>query len=207
MEQINIFNKRYVYFEWDEILLDKEVIIADDIFTLKRDVNLGEKGAKIHYTNNVVAPFNYDNGDIFGKKFAYYDPNYEVKIAYSQGKAIECKSEANTTWLLSVCPTWDEHLLYRVKPEEKYVRFENIEELISAWEKKCHSIERRPDYMMPLIWIKNNKTKAVHMITEFFPNKTYNDSEIGTESDYLTLKELFELYTFLDDTPCGKRVE
>ena len=52
-------------------------------------------------------------------KFVYYDPNYDCKIAYNNGKKIQFKNKASDVWLQSDFePKWSNDCDYRIKPEE-----------------------------------------------------------------------------------------
>jgi hypothetical protein len=92
---------------------------------------------------------------------------------------------------------------YRIKPEDAYVPFDTVQELIDAWDEKYPQNKNRPEGTMPLIWIKQKLKNRVYLITDFMFEKYFED-DVGTEDDNLQLKELFDDYTFLDGSVIGK---
>jgi hypothetical protein len=92
------------------------------------------------------------------------------------------------------------------KEEKKYHQFRNTDELIKVWGSRCNEgkgyILNSLD--MPHIWIrrKNDPKDKGRLITAF------NDDcvEIGEagSGDVLTMDGLFEIFEFLDGSPCGK---
>lgn len=89
---------------------------------------------------------------------------------------------------------------YRIKPEEKYVPFDTIEELIDCWNQK--KFNGNPPYStaleMPLIWVNIKIENTRWLITGFEDGCVYMDGM------FYSMKELFEKFTFLDGTPIGK---
>ena len=113
---MELFNKKYVHFMWEDELEGKEGFFSDNSNDLKCYVNTGStfffSGVRRGTDEN---PFLTDNGRFF--KFFYYDPNYKVKQAYRQGKPIEVKSPTDGKWYVTVEPCWDDDVEYRIKPE------------------------------------------------------------------------------------------
>jgi hypothetical protein len=106
---------------------------------------------------------------------------------------------------------WDfEHYEYRIATHKKflkkvhspkYVPFENTQELVEAWEKKCPANKDRPNGTMPLIWIKEKENGDIHLINDFYK------TGVGTSSIILSFESLFEEYIFADGSICGKKEE
>ena len=122
---MELFDKKFVYLEWDDVLEGKEVFIADTLPQLR--LLVGENCDSLQEVSK-----NVDEDSFWtfiapcGTHYAmvYYDPNYECKVAYAQGKVIQCKSSCipNDKWEDCVCsPEWADHCEYRVKPEEHAV--------------------------------------------------------------------------------------
>ena len=96
---------------------------------------------------------------------------------------------------------WDE--------EKKYRAFKNCDELISTWEHKVIEplsnvkYNDRTGFMfMPTIWVKEKDYGISQLITGF------GDTVVKFSPDYtITLKSLFENYTFLDSSVIGKEEE
>ena len=138
--------------------------------------------------------------------------NYDISIVvngYFEDELIVYKEKGvkNDPWrpINDVPYNWDfDHYEYRIKPEEKkedkYVPFENTQELIEAWEKKCPANKDRPNGTMPLIWIKEKKNEnSISLISDF------GDYGVSTSYKVLTFNSLFEEHTFADGSVCGKR--
>ena len=73
------FEKKYVHFMWDDKLKGKKVFYADDIDTLIQDVTDGNDIGIVKEGEFTSAPFEVKR-DCW--KFVYFDPYYDLKIAY-----------------------------------------------------------------------------------------------------------------------------
>ena len=118
---MNLFDKKFVYLEWDDILKGKKVFIADTYLELRSRVE--------NDTNNFKCTVFKNNGDYpflcsgICYAFVYYDPNYNYKRAYMEGKVIQCRHINSSTWSdCTVPPSWYDDYEYRVKPEEPVFR-------------------------------------------------------------------------------------
>lgn len=95
---MELYNKKYVYFEWDNELEDKKGFVAQNITSLKNQVNTNPKGiVTLSSSDDNVCPFTYYNFDEItcDYQFAYYDPDYEVKKAFFDGKTIQAHFKDN----------------------------------------------------------------------------------------------------------------
>ena len=92
---MELYDSRFVYFEWDDVLEGKDVFLADYISVLKDKVNDSVDAEKVRENDGGDFPFCNNEND--GYTFAYYDPNYEVKKAYQDGKTIQYKYKS-TEW-------------------------------------------------------------------------------------------------------------
>ena len=153
-------------------------------------------------------------------------------VAWEEGKTIQYLHDDEWRDVSNYIPLWDLNDTYRVKPDDckgcmkydycankdgircksyctkatgaaHYVPFDTVQELIDAWDSKYPQNKNRPEGTMPLIWIKNKVKNRVYLITDFLFDKYFND-DIGTEDSNFQLKELFENYTFLDNSIIGK---
>lgn len=114
-----LFDKRFVHFMWDDELEGKKCFVADYIDTIQALVEKGDENTLYLVTcsNDERKPFRRRNRTAT-RQFAYYDPNYEVKKAFNEGKPIQVTSKGTDKWLDLHCePTWDLRDEYRVKPE------------------------------------------------------------------------------------------
>jgi hypothetical protein len=128
---MELFDKKYVYFEWDDKLAGKDVFISNSMDWLKTKVNTcdSDRLVKIKKSKDLSAPFHVigfdgnDNNNIF----AYYDPNLKVKKAWLDGEVIQIKSKGEWYDLLNMYLNitdlnelkWDNNE-WRVKPIEKW---------------------------------------------------------------------------------------
>ena len=137
---MELYDKKYVYFEWEDKLEGKKVILAHTIKNIKEFVANGDKGRFFIAQKGNDLPFT--NG-MCECEFAYYDPNYEVKKAYNEGKKLQYKYKG-TKWNDWVLETETEpsnksfeECEWRIKPEEKphYVICSNSKFYISDEDK------------------------------------------------------------------------
>ena len=153
---MELYNSKYVYFEWDKELDGKKGFVAQNIASLRSQVYDNPKTmVTLSSSDDDVCPFTYYNdGEITcDYQFAYYDPYYEFRKAYLEGKQLQFKTDNGDWQDVEGEPifTRDE---YRIKPEEtrwyvtideyglsrtnsigsgEYVLFEGSEEECDKW--------------------------------------------------------------------------
>jgi hypothetical protein len=132
-KEVDLYNPKFVHFEWSEDLKDKEGFCGDLIDELRADVRnngviglcdrIGDSGFPFH----ISFPFHIEDNDIY--RFFYYDPHYKIKWAYfKEGKNIQFKSECDGEWedirpwsetvVVDGPEYFDNGFEYRIKPEE-----------------------------------------------------------------------------------------
>jgi hypothetical protein len=120
-KESKLFDKRFVHFMWDDELKGKQCFVADNIGVLKAYVESCEsRSGRVVESGDNGYPFLYDDADErCGSmyQFAYYDPNYEAKKAYNEGKEIQCY--VGDGWIPVSNPSWNVDTKYRAKPEEE----------------------------------------------------------------------------------------
>lgn len=113
---IKLFDKRYVYLEWSDVLEEKDCILAKTYQDLKDFVDTSEEDRFVKVNKGKVKPFT----NLWSEcDFCYYDPNLKVKKAWLEGKTIQkrvlnewkdfTKSSCNIEW-----DAYD----WRIKPSE-----------------------------------------------------------------------------------------
>lgn len=117
-----MFDKRFVHFMWDESLKGKSCFVADSIIKLQECVESNDT----LFLDTVISeyngdyPFRMNIGNCF--RFCYYDPYYNFKLAYEQGKTIQAKHILTGEWVDMAGKNidWDNVDGYelRIKPEE-----------------------------------------------------------------------------------------
>lgn len=136
----------------------------------------------------------------------------EIMQAFQDKKKIQqrFRAESVCSWEDCTDPIWNwDWYEYRIAPDElqwQYRPFKNIEELVYFWKTNWGYFplnESRPE--KPIIWVKLKHTKHETAITEFCPsNNTIPSERVFIQAGgYITLEDLFNKWTFLDDTPCG----
>lgn len=224
---MTLFDKRFVHFMWDDSLEGKKCFIADGIDDLRGIV---EKGGEndlriVLFSGNESAPFQSANG-VYAWKFAYYDPNYEVKKAYyKEGKTVQVKKiDSFADWVDCHRPRWCKECLYRIKPDcpcedgidskacsgcpqdearrQTFRPFKDCDELVEFWSKN-YQTGFRPAYTKPLIWVRLKCDGRERLIVAFGTDFV----EIGNKAKAVTLQKLFDDYEFLDVKPCGVEVK
>ena len=133
----------------------------------------------------------------------------------------DIRKEGACTFVDKNGSAWTLIIIKKEEPKPKYVPFENAEEFLDAYyrneTKKLDGIYR---YLATRgIWIKGNGTyNSYYMITELWDDGVIiGDSKINTTqvssdryftaNDITDWHELYDKYTFLDGTPCGKEVK
>lgn len=205
-----IFDPKFVHFMWDDELEGKEGFVSDDIPSLQDSVD------GPHYKPVVVFkcdesdrfPFEIkdDNGNSMNFRFFYYDPLYEFKFAQKQGKTVQYMTTINVKnrWA-DVTEDWawdiNHDTQYRIKPEKDWRPFKDIQELKNAWSNKAGL---SADYEEPMIWVRWKGGNEHRLINAY--NYGGGD-ELRICGEWVSLKQLFERYEFIDGTPCGVEVE
>lgn len=116
---MELYNEEFVYFDWDDKLDGKKGFVAQNIASLKSQVNDGPKTmVTLSSSDDDVCPFTYfcDGEITCDYQFAYYDPYYELRKAYLEGKQLQFRNYKGEWEDVDGTPlfTYDE---YRVKPE------------------------------------------------------------------------------------------
>ena len=114
---MELYNKEFVYFDWEDKLEGKKVMVSDDIYKLKRYVNGEEINTyDVSKSGDDTYPFRV-SGTAF--RFCYYDPYYEFRKAYLEGKQLQFRNYKGEWEDVDGVPlfTNDE---YRIKPELRW---------------------------------------------------------------------------------------
>lgn len=123
---MELYNKKFVYFEWDDGLKGKKGFFGDSINHIKLNVKDNRTmwfGEICHNVNtNTDYPFETidDSGWHRNFRFCYYDPYYEFRRAYLEGKQIQFK-DGNGGWVDVVGDPVFKGAEYRIKPKMWYI--------------------------------------------------------------------------------------
>ena len=125
---------------------------------------------------------------------------YPIMQAFAEGKVIECRTKPSLVEGTDVPNDWTEmkeiefwnNTEYRIKPEIKSRPFKNAEE---CWAEMLKH--------QPFGWIKSNVFEYVGAIRSV----SFELNNLCVSDSYVTFKEGFDNYTFIDGTPFGTNVE
>ena len=95
-----------------------------------------------------------------------------------------------------------------IKKEEpkKYVPFETLDEFIESYKKSEERItySNTRDYIASCgMWLRFNNDDVLCAVTEIWTDGVF----LGHDHMKIKWEELFNFYTFMDDSPCGKLME
>lgn len=200
---MDLFDPKFIRAEYDETLRGKPVFFGDSLDAIRGYVesNTG---------SSFVTGFDYDadrefcgfkvSASPYSWEFVYYDPLYEIKLAYKQGKRIQKKQCGE--WENITNPSWSSDIEYRIAPE--YRPYKDFDEFLADVEERFPSTRNRPGGTLPLVWVKPQQNQhAGHLITG------YNTDCAGTVfvagSSIHTCSGMFETFTYMDGTPFGKK--
>ena len=123
----------------------------------------------------------------------------EVMTAYEEGRKIEARYMQDGDWFNCPEPRWNWDVYdYRVKEEPKYRPYKDTEEMINDF---CERFGvKRTNFGEPFIWVKAKTGQQKSLITDY--DNARNLADLSYTS--LTLTELFEQFTYLNDSLIGK---
>lgn len=131
-KEVDLYDPKFVHFEWDESLKDKKGFYCDHIDELRADVRNNGKMGLCDQPGNPSFPFHINNAGFH--RFFYYDPNYEIKWAfYKEGKKLQYRQVGDEEWedMVNVYEYYQAKELgpvyfdtncrfkFRIKPEEE----------------------------------------------------------------------------------------
>lgn len=147
MKLMELFNPKYVHFIWSAELEGKEGFICDSIEILKAVVyennNSPVYKGRLIFSGNKHLPFsNVVNKDNHFR-FAYYDPLYDLKVAYEEGKHVQIWNNLCNKWLdINPQTLYLEHAdtgKYRIleEPTSIYMTYRQLAEWLAKGNGQC----------------------------------------------------------------------
>ena len=107
---MELFDKKFVYFMWDDKLKDKSAFCANSIPDLTSVVN-SENQDYFHTLSrslNSAWPFHSEE-KLCDWRFIYYDPLYNYKVAFNRGGIVSYRSKGSSDlWIRVTHPMWDD---------------------------------------------------------------------------------------------------
>lgn len=190
----DLFDPQLVRCVWDEELQGKRCFAADSLGELMDAVNSSRDDCLYGIVGRSATcdyPFLAKDG-IF-MRYAYYDPYYEMKLAYLNGAQIQYRNLEDNKWHSCTGPCWDTDTYeFRVEPEPKYEwrPFKDLSEMFGTLD---------PEGSEHGIWLSNkthpNMSLLVHGVD-------HDDNTVLIGSGWYTMQELFEEY-LLNGGPVG----
>lgn len=119
----DLYDRRFVRFDWDDDLEGKECIVGDSIRDIKMWLDARPDSVRIVRKNpnsKDLFPF-IDNYEIL-YRFCYYDPLLKYKVAKKEGKRIECRFVEDGyagLWKEMTDDVWTQTMEYRIVEEKK----------------------------------------------------------------------------------------
>ena len=121
-----------------------------------------------------------------------------VEYVAEEGDCASCKTgcDPGTCGGLAVfCPVGGK--LTTVREEPSYRPYRDTDELIEDWKTRFMAGQWR-SHAMPLIWVMSKDTCLRTLVTG------YNLYSVIFNRTMVDLRDLFDNYTYLDGSPCGK---
>lgn len=116
---MELYDKKNVYFEWEDKLKGKKGFFANTTYELKSKVESGFELLECHFSNNPTG-FHFSNSiSNSAYQFFYYDPYYEFRKAYLEGKQLQFK-DYNGIWEDIIGEPIFNGDKYRIKPLKIY---------------------------------------------------------------------------------------
>jgi len=91
-----------------------------------------------------------------------------------------------------------------IEKEKQYQPFKDCDELIRYHEKHLAIVTTDLNHSRPTIWVKSKRYKVDNLITAFDnDNESIGGSCVFLQDIWVDMQELFDNFTFLDNSPCG----
>ena len=157
---MSVFDKKYIHCLWDDMLAGKEVFFADDVVNLHDIVKYNVLDYKdvIKFSGYGKEPFKSAKFCNTNWKFAYYDPLYEVKLAYQEGCPVLSRRRdvRDAPWLPDINPTWQSRDYdYKLGPAGDTLHTRDNQD-ISLFDEKYIYRTWEPELEGKLCWFADN---------------------------------------------------
>ena len=162
--------------------------------------------AEYTYEDIIIDPYSEEAKNAIGKEVYYTNwPMDLLKFAIKdKGKGI--LTIASGLGFLVNDTFWQCIIVKKEEPKPKYVPFETLDEFIESYKKSEERItySNTRDYIASCgMWLRFNNDDVLCAVTEIWTDGVF----LGHDHMKIKWEELFNFYTFMDDTPCGKEVE
>lgn len=198
---MDLFDPKFIRVKPDESLIGKKVFFGDSLDELKTDVD-SRTGVYRTLREATDCAFIDDEGHTWD--YAYYDPLYEIKVAYAKGKQIQLWFPLSGKWEDVEEPQWHGDRQYRIKPEETWRPYKDFDEFLDDVQERFPTTRNRPAGTMPLVWVKLQQNHWIcRLITGYGIDNGGTLFELQDKG--YTCNAMFETFTYMDETPFGKK--
>lgn len=205
--EYKFFDKEFLVMPDDEDIIGKQCIFAntlpsliDKVESADIDMNL-ETGVAIE--NVEQFPFVASNTEY---RLCYYDPNYECKVAYSQGKKIQYRTYLGEWVDVVDKPLWCVRDVYRVKPEEIWYVHQDIDGHYFKSDSDTITIEFKGTEKECDAWIAEHTPKTRRMTNKELMRwlAEGKGERVDVTAEYVSLYYSYE--KGMDDEECDKDI-
>ena len=125
----------------------------------------------------------------------------------------DIRKEAACTFVDKNGSGWILIIIKKEEPKPEYIPFESVEEFLDAYFLNKEKYTTGILLKLEGIWLREKETGALCMATEIWDEGlVIGDTKLtisGTDvfNDTTDWDELFSKYSFVDGTPCGKKIE
>lgn len=114
----------------------------------------------------------------------------------------ECAFKNSKKCDLLPCCAGGSFIFTKVQKEPTYRPYKDTAEMIADWTERF-MVDEIADFCMPMIWVKDKPAfltvgVGTHLIVEIL------DCVVRLSNSIVNLQNLFDYYTYLDGSPCGK---
>lgn len=180
---MELYNKEFIYFEWEDKLKGKKGFFANTINELKSKIESGFELLECHFSNNQTG-FHFSNSiSNSAYQFFYYDPYYEFRKAYLEGKLLQFK-DCSGNWEDVAGEPLFKNGEYRIKPSKIYYAVWNANNIYCDVDIKDNS---------KVLFHSNNKDEVErfiethrylhNIIKSAYEGKEIEYKEFGVEND------------------------
>lgn len=165
---------------------------------------------KYTWEDLIFNPTTDESKSAIGKEVYYSDkPSYCIDYANENNKeflgVLDRTEKSNNPFYIKESINWACIIVKKEEPK-KYVPFETLDEFIESYKKAEERIaySNTRDYIASCgMWLRFNNDDVLCAVTEIWTDGVF----LGHDHMKIKWEELFNFYTFMDDSPCGKLME
>ena len=200
----DLYDPQLVRCVWDDELDGRRCFTSDSLDDLMALVRSGNTSDMLVLRASDDGWDNYpfciedeaaESKECYHRRYAYYDPYYEMKLAYLDGAQIQCINRRlqDDDWHDGDAPCWDVDMYdFRIKPEPKtaWRPFQSAREMLDMLD---------PEGSMRGIWLAMKQyPDREYLVT----GVDYSDDTVLAHDNWYTMQDLFDRF-WVNDGPVG----